>query len=327
MKLGRIESVSDRTLNRLLVWGGGALAVCVLAFSVFYYFDQRIDGGPSMAERTIAAAEAAVVETPSDLGVRLQLASAYLLGERLDDAQKQYEEVLGAEENHRAALLGLGTVLYAKGDLDGAIEPFRSIVTTGVEGEFAGADLTLQEAQYYLGSIDLQKGNPAKAIEELQAALAISPTDSDALFLLGKALISEGRAADGVQSIRSAVAFVPTGWCEPYQAMADAYSVLKQQEQQEYAAAMLDFCQERDEQAKSRLTALTEGSAAVDAMVGLGLIAEKQSDRDAAADWYAKALKANPGNASAASGLARASEAGALSHSDTAAAGPAEGSK
>ena len=64
MKPGRIDSVSDRTLNRLLVWGGGALAVCVIAFSVFYYFDQRVAGGPSIAERQVEQAEAAVVESP-----------------------------------------------------------------------------------------------------------------------------------------------------------------------------------------------------------------------------------------------------------------------
>jgi tetratricopeptide (TPR) repeat protein len=305
MNLGRIDSVSDRTLNRLLVWGGGALAVCVLAFSVFYYFDQRIDGGPSMAEREVAAAESAVRENPADIGVRLRLASAYRLDDRPDDARTQYEEVLRASNGHRVALAGLGTLLYAQGDYQGAAPNFQEIVDTGVKGEFAGADTILQESLFYLGSIDLKAGRVDKGIEELNGALKIDRTDSDALYLLGTALVAKGEVEDGIAALRDAVAFVPKGWCDPYQAMADAYSKVEEPAEAEYAAAMVDFCQDRPDQATQRLQALTDGPASVEAMLGLGLVAESQADRDVAAKWYREVLEEDAQNLAASSGLAR----------------------
>lgn len=305
MNLGRIDSVSDRTLNRILVWGGAALAVCVIAFSVFYYFDQRIDGGPSMAEREVAAAEAAVVENPSDIGVRLQLASAYRMDDRPELARAQYEEILRVAKGHRVALVGLGTLLYAQGDYEGAATKFREIVDAGVTGEFASADTILQESMYYLGSIDLKAGRTDQAIEEFSGALRIDRTDSDSLYLLGTALISKGEVKDGIGALRDAVAFVPKGWCDPYQAMADAYTTLKDTDEAEYAAAMVDFCQDRPDQATQRLQALTDGPAAVEAMLGLGLVAESQADRDVAAKWYRKVLKKESENLAASSGLAR----------------------
>ena len=36
--------------------------------------------------------------------------------------------------------------------------PLDKIAKTALKGEFAGADVQLQEALYYLGAIDLQKG-------------------------------------------------------------------------------------------------------------------------------------------------------------------------
>jgi tetratricopeptide (TPR) repeat protein len=314
MKPGRIESVSDRTLNRLLVWGGGALAVCVIAFSVFYYFDQRVSSGPSIAERQVEQAEAAVVESPSNIGLRVALAEAYQMDNRLDDSLTQYGEVLRVEPDHRAALLGKGRLLYAKGDVDNAVEPLDKIARTALKGEFAGADVQLQEALYYLGAIDLQKGRAEDAITHLERSLSINPADSDAHFQLGSALMKAGRAKDAVPEFRTAVLFVPTDWCEPYNAMAAAFAELKDAAGQQYAQAMAQFCQGDPDGATQALTGLAEGTQGVDAMVGLGLIAEKAADRQKAAEWYQKALDADSENVTAASGLARLA---GTSHSPT----------
>ena len=68
---------------------------------------------------------------------------------------------------------------------------------------------------------------------------------------------------------------------------------------------MAQFCQGDADGATKALTALAEEPQAVDAMVGLALIAEKSADRDKASEWYQKALDEDSENVTAASGLAR----------------------
>jgi tetratricopeptide (TPR) repeat protein len=305
MNVGRIDSVSDRTLNRLLAWGAAALVACVIAFGVLYFFDQRVGGGPSIAERQVAEAEAAVVESPSDVGLRLALAQAYQADDRLDDSLKQYAEVLKAEPKHRTALLGQGRLLFLKGDVDSAAAPLKEITDAALEGEFAGADAQLQEALYYLGAIELKQGRNDDAIAHLERSLSINPADSDAHFQLGNALLKAGKPERALSEFRTAVLFVPVDWCEPYSAMATAQGELKDQAGQRFAEAMATFCNGDAAGATEALTALVDGPQGVDAMVGLGLIAEKAAEREKAADWYQKALDEDSTNMTAASALSR----------------------
>ena len=68
---------------------------------------------------------------------------------------------------------------------------------------------------------------------------------------------------------------------------------------------MLALCQERPDDAKAKLAPLTTGSYAVDALVGLGLVAEVQNDTVAAQDAYTRALAVDPTNFGAVTGLGR----------------------
>jgi cytochrome c-type biogenesis protein CcmH/NrfG len=181
MKLNRRStSVPDRRSNllpRLLVL---VLVVGVAAFGAIYYQDQHVDAGPSLIGRQIEGAEVAVKKAPNNVQTRLQLAAAYRSDTRLDDALKQYDEILKADAGNRTALLGRGGVLIAKGDLAAASVAYRKITAAARTGEFAGADPQLQEARYYLGSIAVKQGKTKEAITELQGALKIDRTDSDA---------------------------------------------------------------------------------------------------------------------------------------------------
>ena len=98
-------SASDRRLNRLLRAGVAVFVVGALAFAGVYYQDQHVNAGPSLVDRQIAGAEAAVKKTPNNLGIRLQLAAAYQTDKRPNDALKQYDEVLKADKTNRTALL------------------------------------------------------------------------------------------------------------------------------------------------------------------------------------------------------------------------------
>jgi tetratricopeptide (TPR) repeat protein len=292
-------------MSRLMRLGVLVLVVGVLAFAGIYYQDQHVDAGPSMVDRQIAGAEAAVKKEPNNVGIRLQLAAAYQADKRYDDELKQYDEILKADGTNRTALLGRGGALMAKGDLTAAAAAYHKITGEARKGEFAGADPQLQEARYYLGSIALTQGKTKEAITELQAALKIQRSDSDALYLLGLARLKNGEPQLAVDSIKQALLFVPTGWCEPYSQLGVAYVKLGNAPQATYAGAMADFCLKKPAEAKLRLKTLTTGPVAVDALLGLGLIEETASNNAEAVAWYKKVLTVDRTNITAISALSR----------------------
>ena len=281
------------------------LVVGVAAFGAIYYQDQHVNSGPSLVGRQIAGAEAAVKKTPNNIEVRLQLAAAYLTDKRPDDALKQYDVVLKAAKGNRQALLGRGQILIAKGDLKAAYAAYHTITDVAAKGEFSGADPQAQEAHYYLGQIAVTQGNTKVAITELQTALQMDATDSDALYLMGLARLKEGSTKQAVDSFKQALMFVPMGWCEPYTQLNVAYGKLGNAPEATYAAAMASFCHKKTVEAKRQLNTLTTGPVKVDALLGLGLIAETESNNPAAISSYKKVLTLNPKNASAISNLSR----------------------
>ncbi len=290
---------SDRKMTLFLRVGVAVLVIGLAAFGFLYYKDQHVTTAPSLVEQQIGLTEAAVRKNPNDLQARLQLGLVYEQAKRHDDAVAQFDQVLKLAPDSKDALLGKGVALLTKGDLDMAIPPLTKIVKATRSGEFAGADPQLGAAYYYLGVIAVKQKKPAEAMEQLSHALRIQPTDSDSMYQVGLAQLQQGRSADAVATFKNALRFVPTGWCEPYQQLQTAYTAMKKPELASYAAAMNTFCGKRVDEAKKQLTALTSGPAGVDAMLGLGLIAETQNDSKGAIGWYEKALAKDPKNIAA----------------------------
>jgi len=306
MKLQRaLPSPSDRALSLALRLGVLVLVLGVGLFGTLYYLGQRADAGPTLAQRQVQEQEKLVRSSPNSVAARLALAQAYQGAQRLDDALVQYDEILKAVPAHRAALMGQGSVLLAKGDLNGSAAAYNKITRAGSSGEFAGADPQLQEAHYYLALIASKQNQTQRAITEAKAALAIEKTDSDAWYVLGAAQLQAGDAKTAVDSLNQAVLFVPTGWCEPYTQLNDAYTRLGRAAEAEYAGAMDDFCHKRNDSARSRLEKITTGPVAVKATVALGLVAESAGQRDEAIAWYRKTMALDRTNMTAITALSR----------------------
>ena len=178
----------------------------------------------------------------------------------------------------------------------------------------ANVDQMLELSYYGLGAIALHDGKADEAIQHLNKALLIKRTDADAMNLLGAAYVKAGKADQALEPLRKAVLFVPTGWADPYTSLAAAYTALNQPELAEWAGGMADLAKGDATTAERRLTAIATGKAAVDASIGLGLIAETRGDTATAADWYRKAVAIEPKNESALLGLSRVTTGAGAAH-------------
>jgi tetratricopeptide (TPR) repeat protein len=297
------EGELDKFIKRL----GLILVVGLVAFIAFYAVDRWRPAAPSMVDREIASLEAAVRADPADVVARGQLADAYIVAERYPDAIAMYDQILTTGKADEMAHFGRAQANKALGNLEDAKADFQAVVDIAREGEMAHIDPTLNAAFYGLGSIALEEGAPADAIEYLSAAVAIKRSDADALNLLGTAYVQNGEPAKAIDPLKSAIAFVPIGWSEPYATLAKAYQDTGDADRAAWASAMADISEARYASAATRLEALVDGPAALEATIGLGLASEMQGDATAAASWYAKALAIDPNDASARLGLNRVS--------------------
>jgi len=302
-KSGR--GLSDRTLNRLIVGAIVALVIIVPLIGVVYFLDRSTDPGPSMAQRAVTTAEEAVRKEPNNVTARMALATSYLQSERYQDAVKQYGEVLKVVADHRGALLGRGNAFLLMDDPASATKDFERLVEIAAAGEQANADPQLEEAYFRLGDIAIRQSRYDDAVASLTKALAISRTDADAMNLLGAAYVKTGKAEDAVTVLKRAIAFVPTGWCEPYQNLADAYKALNNADGAAYASGMVSWCGGDAASAKLALAPLADGDLAVEAMLGLGQIAEMEGDVATATEMYTKVLAKDPQNSNAIFGMQR----------------------
>jgi tetratricopeptide (TPR) repeat protein len=303
--LASLTRISEGELDRLIKRIAAILLVGIVVFVGFYVIDRFRMPAPSMVDQTIASLEAAVREDPSDVASRGQLADAYVVAERYQDAVAQYDAILTTGKADELAHFGRARANQALGNLDAAKADYQAVVDIAKEGEMAHVDPTLNAAFYGLGEIALEQGAPADAIQYLSAAVAIKRSDADALNLLGTAYVRNGEPAKAIEPLRSAIAFVPIGWSEPYMTLAQAYTDTADPDRAEWAAAMADLSEERYAAAASRLEAILDGPAALEATIGLALVSEMQNDTTAAAAWYQKALEIDPENASARLGLSR----------------------
>lgn len=300
-----LGAVSDRTLNRTIVAVGLLLVIGLPTVGLLYVFDRHVDPGPSIAERQIAAGEAAVRAEPNKLSNRLGLALAYAAADRQTDAIAQFTEILQAEPTYRAALLGRGDAFLATANVDAAAHDYQAVVDATADEEMTAVDPQREAALYGLGSIALTQDRPDDAATFLAKALLINRTDADAFNLMGTALLRIGDTTSAIEALRSAIALVPTGWCEPYAQLAQAYTAVRNTAGSQYATGMVAMCEKRSTDAEQLLTPLVDGPFGKDALIGLGLTAEDRGDRPAAVAFYSRVYVADPTDFDAVAGLNR----------------------
>ena len=300
-----LTSMPEAQLNRWIKRIGLLLIIGVVAFVAFYAVDRfRAPTAPKI-DREMAAMEEAVRTDPTDIASRGRLADLYLAANRYDEAIAQYTEIIKTGKQDEAGYTSRGRAQELKGDLDAAAADYKKVIEIGTPGEMANVDPMMEIAYYGLGAIALKQDRADEAVTQLLKALAIKRTDADAMNLLGAAYVKAGTPDKAVEPLRKAIEFVPIGWAEPYQTLADAYTASGDTDLAAWAGAMAAANIGDIAGAITRLTAISNGPAGLDARIGLGLLAEMSSDAATAEQWYRKALELDAKSTSATLGLSR----------------------
>ena len=302
-----LANMPEQQLNRWIKRLALLFVIVLIAFVGFYALDRfRMPAAPIL-NRELTALEEAVRADPTDIASRGRLADLYVAATRYDEAVAQYSMIIETGKQDVSAYVSRGRAYTLQGNVDAAGADYEKVVQLARDTELSNVDPRLELAYYGLGEVALANDKPEEAIEHLLKALGIKRTDADAMNLLGAAYVAAGQPEKAFQPLRRAIEFVPIGWAEPYQALADAYTASGDAAEAEWATAMA-LAQSGDvATATTRLEAIADGDAALDARIGLGLLAEMSADNASASAWYAKALEIDAESESAQLGLSRVS--------------------
>ncbi len=320
-----LTNMPEAQLNRWIRRIALLFVVVLIAFVAFYAVDRFRAPAAPILDRELAALEEAVRTDPTDIASRGRLADLYLAANRHDEAIAQYTEIIKTGKQDEAGYVSRGRAYEMKGDLPAAAADYAKVVEIAAPTEMANVDPMLQTSYYGLGAIALQQDKAEEAIDNLLKSLAIKRTDADAMNLLGAAYVQAGTPEKALEPLRKAVLFVPIGWPDPYQTLAAAYAATGDADLAEWANAMVAGQTGDVEDAIKRLEAIADGDAALDARIGLGLLAESTGDNATATTWYRKALEIDSESKSAQLGLSRVSD-GTQAHPDIAPSASPEGS-
>lgn len=157
-------------------------------------------GGSSLRDSLPSPSEGLKQIEPGDTGPSLRFARAARDSGDLASAIRLYRTLAGMKSTAPEVKVEYGEVLLTAGMPDDAIDVF-SEVTTGPSAHL-GALLGLTKAHLTLGE-------PAKALEYADQALALAPSDERVLVDRGVALDSVGRHAEAQASYRALLATTP----------------------------------------------------------------------------------------------------------------------
>ncbi len=112
----------------------------------------------------------------------------------------EYQKAVASNPDDPVARANLGTVLYGRGDLQGAAEQYRQAVRLSEDSASYRHDL---------GQIMLELGSTDEAVALLTAAVELNPRFKDAHAKLAEIHLKAGRFSQAVESCRGVIAVDP----------------------------------------------------------------------------------------------------------------------
>lgn len=160
--------------------------------------------------------------------------AAYSMGlakfreKQFEEAVEYFQKALGIYHEHENAKASIDNVTknafnegnnaYRRGDLDGALENYRKVLTYN--------DRFFQ-AWYQIAVIEAKFGNLDGAIESYYKALEIAPNFYKGWFALGLSLKNSSRVSEALEAFSKAVEIYP-GYGKAYVSMGEVYLAQKQ---------------------------------------------------------------------------------------------------
>jgi cytochrome c-type biogenesis protein CcmH/NrfG len=118
---------------------------------------------------TIARLEKQRAKDPTDVNVLLDLGEAYFLGQRLQQAERVYNEAIAQEPDNAAAQVGRAMVWHAQGDSKRAATALRAVLKAHPDD---------QAAHYTLAIVYFSSGRLGEAKAEWQTAAKVDPSST-----------------------------------------------------------------------------------------------------------------------------------------------------
>lgn len=192
------------------IWAAGAVVILLGAYLAFSLVTHDLGVKQSTpVSREIVELSDLVKKQPNNVVARLQLAQAYSMAGREDEAIAQYREVLGADKENITALSGLGFIAAKRTQWKTAEGYFRRAVDILEVSANADKSAALETAYFYLGDIMLEQKRYADAIPYYRAALRIKRGSSDTHYHLAIAYRETDSPAKYREELEIALAFDP----------------------------------------------------------------------------------------------------------------------
>lgn len=156
----------------------------------------------------LAGAEALHAEDPTQLGALATKADAELELGRVDDAQRDLEE-LGAQANGPAVDIRLARLAFVTGQHDEAVRLAHAARAAAMTEAAGGATIDAGFYAFAAGEYARLTGDATAARDGYVAALAIRPTDLGALLGLARIDAHEQDLGAAIEGLRTATGIAP----------------------------------------------------------------------------------------------------------------------
>lgn len=177
-------------------------------------------------------------------------------------AKAEFELALKVKPDFVGALVGLGKIKLAEGDLPGAVDRLEAALR-------AGDDFGVRMA---LGRARVLQQRAGDAAAHFQRAVELDPKSPDALSALGQALVNAGRPEDAERALRAAILARP----DVESSIALGFALARQRKSEQ---ALAVFGQ-----------VLSNDPAAAPALYGAGTTSEDLGRKEQALEYYRRLL-------------------------------------
>lgn len=294
-----------KTGKRNIIRATVMFAVLGIAVGISWAMVFARSDNQTLLDTTLVELEETVLNEPQNIDARLAIAIAYAARGYNDASIEQFEQALVLDSDNQTAMIGLGRILYDENRLDEALEPLLQVVELNANNPYRRTLEQLEAVYYYLGDIHIQKKDYAVAVDYLELALEINPTDADALYVLGEAQERNGDFEKALISYQQAVRYVPD-FTDAYRQMSEIYRLMEMPGERLYAAGMVNLATKDFDDAIRDLTRAIElVPGLAEAYQGLGMAFDAQGQAEEALSNYEKALELDPDMMIARLGLQR----------------------